>query len=379
MMHAYLVLLPALMPLLESELGSYETIGLIVSLVFFFYGWGSLPAGFLADRYPKKVLIVTSMAVCGASAIIVGLSESMMPIAGSLVILGMGASLYHPAGYASMSLSSVEMRGRYMGIQGLAGDFGMALSYVTSAFLGFLLGWRNAFLVWGIAGIAVAMLDLLFIVEPNGSRNEPGALRGYREILTKVFSAARLKLLALVFLIVICSGGLWSGVSSFIVAYTRDVKGIGLVLAGGLSTISYTIGGLAQLIGGEVSDRQGRSGIMVLGFGAFAFFLLTLTMAPGSTLLVLIILSLLGFTFYLTQSPVGALIGDISHDETVGLTYGANFALKYGIGSFSPAIAGYLATRYSLSSAFYFFAAISALCFVLTLLLRGELLKRSVV
>jgi predicted MFS family arabinose efflux permease len=250
---------------------------------------------------------------------------------------------------------------------------------VTSAFLGFLLGWRNAFLVCGIAGIGIAMLDLLFVIEPEGPQNMPGPRRGYWEALTKIFSAARLKLLTLVFLIVICSGALWSGVSSFIVAYTSDVKGIGLVLAGGLATISYTIGGLAQLIGGELSDRQGRPGVMLFGFGAFALFLVILTMAPSSTLPVLVILSVLGFTFYLTQSPVNALIGDISHDQTVGVTYGTNFAMKYGIGSFSTAIAGYLATRYSLGSAFYFFAAISALCFILTLLLKGELLKRSVV
>ena len=115
-MHAYLVLLPALIPLLKGELGDYETIGLLASLVFLFYGWGSLPVGFLADRYPKKALVIASMALCGLSAISVGLSNSLVQIAVSLVLLGVGTSLYHPPGYASMALHSLEMRGRYMGM-----------------------------------------------------------------------------------------------------------------------------------------------------------------------------------------------------------------------------------------------------------------------
>ncbi|TRO48845.1 hypothetical protein E2P65_02155, partial [Candidatus Bathyarchaeota archaeon] len=53
-MHAYLVLLPALIPLLKGELGGVETLGYLATLVFLFYGWGSLPVGFAADRLSKK-------------------------------------------------------------------------------------------------------------------------------------------------------------------------------------------------------------------------------------------------------------------------------------------------------------------------------------
>ena len=76
-MHAYLVLLPALIPLLKGELGNYGTLGLLTSLVFLFYGWGSLPVGFLADRVSKKLLISASMALCGVSAVLVSLSHSL--------------------------------------------------------------------------------------------------------------------------------------------------------------------------------------------------------------------------------------------------------------------------------------------------------------
>jgi len=369
-MHAYLVLLPALIPLLGGELGNYETIGLLASAVFLLYGWGSLPVGFLADRYSKKNLVIASMAICGLSAIMVGQSRSFLLTALFLMALGAGASLYHAPGYASMALLSLEMRGRYMGIQGMGGDMGMAVAYVTSAILGSFLGWRNTFVVWGLIGVGMAILDHCLVVESESSKNIEHVHGGYLSRVKAMFPSEHTKLLVLVLAIIVLSGALWNGVSAFILAYINQVKNIHLVIAGGLSTISYTVGAVAQVIGGELSDKHGRRIILLLGFGVFAASLFFLTQTPGSTLLILLLVCLLGFTFYVTQSPLNALLGDISRKENVGFAYGVNFGIKYGIGSFSPAIAGFIATRYSMDHVFLFFASVSAVAFVLALLVR---------
>ncbi|MGQ9679297.1 MAG: MFS transporter [Candidatus Bathyarchaeia archaeon] len=367
-MHAYLVLLPALVPLMKDELGNFEMIGLLVSLVFLFYGWGSLPVGFIADRYSRKALIVASMALCGLSTIIVSVSASLALTMIALIILGIGASLYHPPGYAHMSLLSLEMRGRYMGLQGLGGDLGMAMSYFSSVFLGSLLGWRSTFLVWGLIGLAMAILDMVLI---SDTENESQASnQGYAETLRGVLKTEHLRTLLLVFLIIILSGALWNGVSSWILTYINHVKGVQLIIAGGLSTISYTIGSFAQIIGGELSDKKGRRIILLIGFGLFSASLFALTLVQSSLLLILVIVSLLGFTFYVTQSPLNALLGDISPKKTVGVTYGINFSIKYGVGAFAPVVAGYLASNYSLDHVFYFFALISAIAFILTFFVK---------
>jgi len=65
-MHAYLVLLPAMIPILGGELGDIATIGMLASLVTLFYGWFSLPVGFIADRVSKKLLITGSMVLCSS-------------------------------------------------------------------------------------------------------------------------------------------------------------------------------------------------------------------------------------------------------------------------------------------------------------------------
>jgi MFS family permease len=368
-MHAYLVLLPALMPMLKGELGNYETLGLLASLVFLFYGWGSFPIGFVADRTSKKNLVTVSMALCGLAAILVSLSHSLLLTAFSLVLLGVGASLYHPPGYASMALLSVEMRGRYMGIQGLGGDLGMAVSFITTTVMGTLLGWRTAFLVWGLVGVAMAVLDYSTVIEPEVATDPSTPRAGYVETLRRMFSTEHLRNLLLVLVIVVCSGALWNGVSAWILAYINEVKGVGIVIAGGLSTLKYTVGAFANVLGGELSDRMGRRRILLFGFGLFSVSLFVLTIIPGSLVLMLLMVAVLGFSFFITQSPMNALIGDVSHKDTVGVTYGVNFAVKYGIGSFAPAIAGVLATQ-SMDFVFYFFAVISAVAFLVSLMVR---------
>jgi len=378
-MHSYLVFLSALLPLMKEELGNYEVIGLLISIVYLVYGWGSLPIGILADRYSKKQLVISSMILCGLSSFIVGVSEGLIPIGISLFLLGIGTSLYHPAGFSLVSLISERMRGRFMGVHGLGGNIGMAVAFISSAIFGQLFGWRKAFILWGSVGIAMGILDAFIITEPKAKRDtneiEPpqSNINYYKTLKSHFFNKQKLRSFSLVFIVVVFSGALWNGVSSFIIAYLKEVKGIDLIIAGGLATISYVVGSLATMIGGELSDKFGRRIILLIGFSTFAIALLLFTLPLGyNKIITLMVISLLGFTFYLTQSPLNALLGDVTPADVRGLAYGINFMIKYGIGGFSPLIAGYLAENFSMDYIFYFFAVLSTLAFLISLRLSNK-------
>jgi len=368
-MHAYLVLLPAMIPILGGELGDIATIGMLASLVTLFYGWFSLPVGFIADRVSKKLLITGSMVLCGGASILIGLSPNIPVTAIALIILGIGASLYHPCGYAHMSLASGEMRGRYMGFQGLGGDMGMAVSFLTSSLLGARFGWRMTFIIWGVIGLIMAAIDLIVIRDityevPEGGHPGPVAT------IKKMFGSTDRTKLIITLGVVVLSGMLWTGVSSFLMVYLKDEKVMPLILAGGLSTLKYTVGAFAMIVGGEMSDRIGRKKLLLFGYAGFAISLLALIYSPNIVSVMVIVVVILGFTFFVTQSPMNALLGDIASKDTVGVTYGVNFTLKYGIGFFTPAIGGWLAANYGLNSVFYFFAGLSGVAFLVTSMLK---------
>jgi MFS family permease len=360
-----------MIPILGGELGDIATVGFLASLVTLFYGWMSLPVGFIADRYSKKLLIMGSMILCGGASMIIGLSPNIMIAAVGLIILGFGASLYHPCGYAHMSLVSDERRGRYMGFQGLGGDMGMAVSFLTSSILGQRFGWRSTFVIWGVIGLIMAAIDFM-VVEDIGYNFPEKGHAGPVETIRKMFGTTDRSTLFITLSIVVLSGMLWTGVASFIMAFIEREKSIAFVLAGGLSTLKYTVGAFAMILGGELSDKIGRKKLLLFGYAGFAISLLGMIFAPSNLPILVLLVIILGFTFFVTQSPMNALLGDISAKDTVGVTYGVNFTLKYGVGFFTPAIAGFLALNYGMSSVFYFFAGLSALAFGLALIIREK-------
>ena len=256
-MHAYLVLLPAMIPILGGELGDIATVGMLASLVTLFYGWFSFPIGFIADRYSKKMLITISMILCGGASLIIGFSPSIPIAAIGLITLGIGASLYHPCGYAHMSLLSDESRGRYMGIQGLSGDMGMAVSYLTSSLLGIRYGWRMTFIIWGITR-ACHGGNRPFCGRrhrhKNPERNTCGTISHVEEDVrnsgqrhTHHYTGNRSTQ----------RHALDRGSQLHHGLHRGTERTISFVIAGGLSTLKYTVGAFAQILGGELSDRDG--------------------------------------------------------------------------------------------------------------------------
>jgi len=254
---------------------------------------------------------------------------------------------------------------------------GMALAYITSAALGLAIGWRYTFVLWGAVGILMAIVNY-FLAEdtPIDPEDISRPREGYIATVKKMFTTDQRTSLILVLIVVMLSGGLWTGVSQWILTYINKTKGVSLIIAGGLSTIQYTIGAFAQIIGGELSDKLGRKIILMAGFTAFAVSLVAMVLAPGDLIVLLVLVAALGFTFYVTQAPISALLADITNKNTVGVTYGINFTVKYGIGAILPITAAWISSTYGLDSVFYFFAMLSALAFLIILPVKERSRKK---
>jgi MFS family permease len=121
---------------------------------FVLFGLGSLPAGRLGDLWGRRRMMLIFFFGMGISAVLVALTQSAWQIACALTLLGAFASIYHPVGIPMLVRRSPRP-GLTIGINGLAGNLGVALSAVVTGFLVKYAGWRAAFVVPALIALAL--------------------------------------------------------------------------------------------------------------------------------------------------------------------------------------------------------------------------------
>jgi len=124
---------------------------------FLLFGLGSLPAGRLGDLWGRRQMMLLFFFGMGASLLLVALTRNAWQLAGALTLMGAFSSIYHPVGIP-MLVRGAPRPGLAIGINGLAGNLGVALAAVTSGFLVQYAGWRAAFVVPAFLSIACGVV-----------------------------------------------------------------------------------------------------------------------------------------------------------------------------------------------------------------------------
>ena len=152
--HLFLLLYPTVVLTLE---GVFErSYGELLSLAvpgFIAFAAGTLPAGWLGDRWSRPAMLAIFFVGIGASAILTGFARTPFELAAGLTLIGLFASIYHPVGVA-MLVEGREKVGKLLGVNGVAGNLGLAAAAIVAASLSDAISWRAAFIVPG----AVTML-----------------------------------------------------------------------------------------------------------------------------------------------------------------------------------------------------------------------------
>ena len=89
------------------------------------YGAGSLPAGWLGDRWSRRTLMALFFLGTGAGAMLAGLARTPWEIGGALAVAGLFAAIYHPVGL-SLLVADPARLGRTLGLNGVFGNLGIA-------------------------------------------------------------------------------------------------------------------------------------------------------------------------------------------------------------------------------------------------------------
>jgi MFS family permease len=147
----------------------------------------------------------------------------------------------------------------------------------------------------------------------------------------------------------------------FLGLYLHSDRGVPMSAVGGLFFLSALAGAGGQLLGGELTDRFGRKGVMVasqLGRGVTFVGLGAAALAHASVLWFAILTAVSAFAGRMFEPPSGAMVADITSGEARSESYavlriGGNLGWALG-----PAVGGFLA---ALSYPLLFLAAAALL------------------
>ena len=219
---------------------------------FLMFGLGSMPAGRLGDLWGRRQMMLVFFFGMGAAAFLVALTQGPWSIALTLALLGTFASIYHPVGIP-MLVQHASKPGATIGVNGLAGNLGIAAAALVTAFLVKWLGWRWAFVVPGLVCIACGILFWRLApreTEPPAARTRKAGGGLPAAQLARAFTVMTVAATANSLSFNMTTNGNAQLLAERMHAIVEDPATLGLLLAA-----VYALASLAQLVVGRLIDR----------------------------------------------------------------------------------------------------------------------------
>jgi len=298
----------------DAELGSLQTFLLVVLAA------GSIPFGFLADRFSRKAIIAAGILFWSVATFAGGLASSFLFFLIARAVVGLGEAAYAPAAQSMISGAfPQERRAVAQAIFASGMLLGGAAGQALGGIIGARYGWQDALFIVALAGIAPG-IALFWIEEPP---------RGPRSEVVPIARLLRVPAFVSMIFAGICitfsSVSLLTWGTDFAHSYKdfslREAS-VSLAVIGLLSAL------FGVLMGGFVADRLHRRfsyGRIIAIAAAFLlaapFLLLAIQSEEKST--VLIGLSVAGFFMSWYHGPVTAVLHDMmprrAHATAVGV------------------------------------------------------------
>ncbi|MCX7892977.1 MAG: MFS transporter [Burkholderiales bacterium] len=334
---------------------------------FIAFGAFSLPAGWLADHWSRFGMMVVFFLGVGAASILTGLAQSEWQIAAGLTLVGLFAAIYHPVGIA-MLVAEAPKVGRTLGVNGVFGNVGVAFAALLAGALADLATWRAAFIVPGIAAIALGLGFFLAGrgVDPERGKAKGPAIRLPRELLVRVF---------LVIAVTTAAGGLIFNATTVsmpklfqerLAAITDTTFGIGALVS-----IVYLIAAMAQLLVGWLIDRHSLKAVFVTVALAQVPLLAAAGTSEGTAMMVVAV-AMMFFVF--GQIPINdAMIARYTAEEWRARAYSVRYVVSFmGSALAVPLVAAVSAAYGALGPVYPVLAVFAALILAAALALPGD-------
>lgn len=251
------------------------------------YAVAGIPIARLADRGPRRTIITAALGAWSALTALAGISTSFLGLALARFGVAVSSAGCSPAAYSMISdYFPQARRGAAIAIYSLGISVGMWAGLTLGGVLADRFGWRSAFLLVGLPGLALAGLFRLVVHEPERGRldaDRAEAERQYslREAVHRIVRHPAFLAIALGFALLSAAN---SAFENWAPTYMIRVGGMSSTEVGSLSGLFQgATGFLGALIIGLLADRLGPrdrrwylwlpiAGFAVMGPAVLLFF-----------------------------------------------------------------------------------------------------------
>jgi len=255
------VLLPSIKE--EFQIGD-GMLGLLSGSAFaLLYVTLGIPAAWIADRFNRKNLIASSLAVWSAMTALSALAGNVTQLLLARIGVGVGeAGLVPPAHSMIADMYGPNDRAMAMGVFSAGIAVGVLFAYAGGGWLTGTVGWRGALLIAGVPGLLLALLFHVTVDEParGSAEQRADSDRRFEIVETLRVLGQRSSFLHLAAGSAVMSVGGYAALN-FLPSFLQRSHNLAAVDSGlYLGIILGAAIGIGMLGGGYIADRMARPG-----------------------------------------------------------------------------------------------------------------------
>ena len=368
--HMFLLIFATAVAIIAVEFGYSNWTDLMPYSVgaFALFGLGALPAGRLGDLWGRRIMMIVFFVGMGAAALLVALTQNAWQLAAALTLLGAFAAIYHPVGIP-MLVQNVSNPGAVIGINGLAGNLGIAVAALVTGFLVKWIGWRAAFAIPGIlaivCGIVFAIVCPIETEAPSRRKGGKAKVVLTPAMLVRVFTVMTAAAAASSLIFNFTTNGNSQLLSEGFRGVIEDPALLGAMLA-----LVYTVASFAQIVVGRLIDSMPFKPLQ-LWMSVAQIPLLIFAAHTQDWWLFLSLLAVMVFIFGsipFTDAMIVRYVDDRLRSRVAGM----RLTVAFGISSLAVWLLGPLVKGIGFTAVLWILAGIAAIRSAIVLLLPDE-------
>jgi MFS family permease len=320
-----------------NEFGlTYAEAGILATAFFYAYTFMQFPAGYLGDRFGKKIVLMLCTSWWGLMSLFTGLVHSFTSLFVFRFLTGLGEGAFFSNDRPIITACTPESkRGLGQGVSFIGLGTGMFIGISLAGWMSDHWSWRSVFILYAFPSFLASFLIYHIINEPP--KPEIRESEGVKVSYSMIFRSRDLWLLYL------------GGIPIIYALWVMGIWAPAIFMEMGVQTLARSslfssllgisaIPGLA--LSGHMSDRLARKGKGRKGLIAIEFFLASLCMfllgyglkAKVNIYFFILLFFMEGFLIWGQWAPFYALLADIVPYKILGTAYGLTNGIHF-IGS----------------------------------------------